>query len=260
MNLFVVSILVNAVLGIWALLSGDFGKIQGKVLGTSFLVSAAMLSILANSPAIRRRALWPAPLTGAVAGASGFALFIAMVWTETDDGRWFKLAGSFLVVAAGATLASSLALIATADGLRWLWLWPVENALITVLGITVLVGLWAEPDVEWYARLVGIESVLVAAMMLLIPVLARFTSPRQEIRDDGTPSGPATIRFCPSCGQPVTHAPLGTGEPAVCDACGLLFEVKTSPQTAVQPKTVLHSRAGTARERRSTASECRQGS
>lgn len=223
--LFVVSILVNAVLGIWALLSGEFGETQGKVLGTSFLVSAAMLSVLVNTPALRRGVLWPVPAVGAAAGASGFALFIVLMWTEAGDDRWFKLAGSFLVVAAGATLASSLALITTPAGpLRWLQL--LGNALITVLAVTVLYGLWIEPDTEWYARLVGVEGVLVAALTLLVPVLSRFTSTRRQGGNgDGIPPGPAAVRFCPSCGRPVAQGPPGTCVGIVCDGCGLTFEV-----------------------------------
>lgn len=231
LNLFVVSILVNTVLGIWALLAGDFGHTQGKVLGTSFLVSAAMLSVLVNLAAIRRRPLWPAPLVGAISGASGFALFIVLVWTEPGDDRWFKVAGSFLVVAAAATLASGLALIATPARIRWSR--PVGNALIGLLGFTVVVGLWAEPDADWYARLVGVQGVLVAAMTLLIPVLSRFTSPRHQAASGAAIApGPPIVRFCPSCGRPVAHGPLGSGVPTACDACGLAFEVKASPETA----------------------------
>lgn len=228
LKFFVVSVLANAVLGIWALLSGDFGQTQGKVLGTSFLVSAAMLSVLVNVPAIRRRALWPAPLVGAVAGASTFALFIVLVWTEPAEDPWIKLAGSFLVVAASGTLASSLALITPSARLKWLR--PVGNTLIALLGITILAGIWAEPDVDWYIRLLGIEGVLVAAITLLIPVLSRFSSPRRsEPSWEDTPPGTAAVRFCPSCGRPVAHGPLGAGSPTVCGACGLAFEVRVSP-------------------------------
>ncbi|MGB5759260.1 MAG: hypothetical protein WBM50_20270 [Acidimicrobiales bacterium] len=227
LNLFVASILVNAVLGIWALLSGDFGETQGKVLGTSFLVSAAMLSVLVNIPALRRRALWPAPSVGAAAGASGFALFIVLMWTEAGDDRWFKLAGSFLVVAAGATLASSLALLTKSAPLRWLQ--AVGNALITLLALTVLFGLWFEPDNDWFGRIIGVEGVLVAALTLLIPVLSRFASPRQEANGDIVAGGPAAVRFCPSCGRPVANAQPRAGAAIVCDGCGLTFEVTMWP-------------------------------
>ena len=83
----------------------------------------------------------------------------------------------------------------------------------------MLVGLWAEPDVDWFDRLLGIEGVLVAAVTLLIPVLSRFSSPRRrEPTWQDSPPGPAEVRFCPSCGRPVAHGPLGTGRPSVCEA------------------------------------------
>lgn len=217
LRLLVVSVLVNAVLGIWALLSGDFGETQGKIVGTSFLVSAAMLSVLVNLPALRKRALWPAPLMGVVFGAAGFALFIVLVWIEPDDDIWFKLAGSLLVVAVAATLTSSLDLITLSSQLRWLQLF--SGFLITSLAITIVAGLWAEPDASWYARLVGIEGVLVAATTLLIPVLARFSFGRQpETSGQALPGGPSTVRFCPSCGRPVAHSPVRASIPTVCKA------------------------------------------
>ncbi len=223
-GLFVVSVVINAVLGIWALLSGDFGETEGKILGTSFLVSAAMLSVLINAPAIRRQALWPVPAIGAVAGASGFALFIALVWSEAEADYWFKTAGSLLVIAAAATLAASLALLSVPHGFRWLRL--VGYILISVLAVTVIFGLWNEPDNEWYARLIGVEGVLVAAFTLLMPVLSRFTSPRVEAaKPEGELPATVALRFCPSCGRPMTATPLDTAVETTCPTCGLDFTV-----------------------------------
>lgn len=229
--LFVASILVNAVLGIWALLVGDFGTTQEKVLGSSFLLSAAMLSVLVNVPAIRRRPLWPAPLVGAIAGAFGFVLFIGLLWTEPDADGWDKLAGSSLVVAAAATLACGLALIPTPDRFRRMR--PVGNVLIALLGVSIVIAIWAEADTDWYARLVGVQGVLVAAMTLLIPVLSRFAGPDQQpAREAAEPGASPGVRFCPSCGSPVTPGPLGSGMSTTCAGCGLTFEVKASPGIA----------------------------
>lgn len=242
LGLFVGSIMANAVLGIWALLSGDFGDTQGKVLGTSFLVSAAMLSVLINIPGIRRRALWPAPLVGGIAGAFGFALFIVMVWTEPGNDNWFKLAGSCLVVAAGATLASSLALIAPPARLGWM-MQTVGITLIAVLCMTVLGGLWFEPDADWYARLVGVEGVLVAAVTLLIPVISRFAPRHKDGGETIAPAGPAAVRFCPSCGSPVELHPLGAETATVCDNCGLTFTVTLSAEVEPGSGLSVDSRA-----------------
>lgn len=229
LTLFVISIGANAVLGIWALLSGDFGETQGKVLATSFLVSAAMLSILVNIPAIRRRELWPVPAIGAAAGASGFAMLVALVWFEGDDDVWFRSVGSLLVVAAAATLAASLSLIGVPSRLAWVH--AVVDALIGLLAVTILYAIWFEPDTEWYARLVGIEAVLVAAMTLLVPVLSRFASPGET--GTGSPVAPGetpALRYCPSCGRALDGTyRLGAPEPVRCTGCELVFRVETDP-------------------------------
>ena len=125
------------------------------------------------------------------------------------------------------------------------FLHPVNNVFVTLLGITILIGLWAEPDVSWYARLLGVQGVLVAAMTLMIPVLARFSSSSssrlQEANCAATAGRPALIRFCPSCGRPVAPRPLATETPTVCDTCGLAFEVSEAPDFGA------HSVAGNSR-------------
>ncbi len=229
---FIASIVANAIIGIWALLSGDFGETQGKVLLTSMLTSAAMLSILVNMPAVRRRVLWPMPVVGAVSAAVGFALFIVLAWAEIETDEWMKLVGSLLVVAAAATLSSSLAIPSSQDVLRWLL--PLAHVLITVLALTLIYGMWFEPDSEAYARLVGVEAVLVAATTLVIPVLPRFAASRRRTAESQT-AGPTyaperdgrtqAIRFCPSCGQPVAENPMDAATPVQCANCGLRFTV-----------------------------------
>ncbi len=219
LNLFLVSIAINALLGIWALLVDDFGDTQGKILASSFLVSAAMLSALINAPAIGRRVHWPAPAGGAVAGAAGFTLFLVLLWFEPDGQFWYKLAGSLLVVAGAATLAGSLAMIGLPN--RFSVLERITDALIATLATTILVAIWGEVDAEWMARLIGIEAVLVAAFTLAIPALARFGG--SAVRPATT--GPPAIRFCPSCGSSVAERPLGTGVGSSCGRCGLRFDV-----------------------------------
>lgn len=235
LDAFVASIVVNAALGIWALLSGDFGETQGKILGTSFLLSAAMLAVLVNIPALRRRCLWPAPAIGAATGAAGFALFVVLLWTEAGDDRWFRLAGSFLVVAAAATLASSLTLIEIPALVGWLRV--AGNGLIALLAATILYGIWFDPGAAWYARSVGVQGVLVAASTLLIPVLSRFM-PSGQLAASHDETTPAAVRFCPLCGRPTSDGQRRLGVAVSCGGCGLDFEVTTSaggPSTRRSP-------------------------
>lgn len=198
LRLFVASVAVNAVLGIWALLVGEFGETQGKVLATSFLVSASMLAVLVNAPAIGRRALWPIPVVGAAAAVIGFAQAIVMMWAEAENEYWFKTVGSFLVVAGGATLAANLSLVRLPD--RYRPARPATYALITALAITILIAIWNEGGADWFGRLIGVLGVLVAAGSLLIPALARF-SPGDDA--DGNEADPPDLHRCPACGHPI---------------------------------------------------------
>jgi len=61
--------------------------------------------------------------------------------------------------------------------------------------VTVLAVLWNNGGDEWVARLIGIESIAVAAGTLLIPVLARFGRGTQL---------PVLAEFaCPHCGETI---------------------------------------------------------
>ena len=131
------------------------------------------------------------------------------------------------MVAAATTLAASLALVPASGPLRWLP--PLTDGLIAALAVTIVFGIWAEPDADWYPRLLGVEGVLVAAATLLLPVLSRFGGGRSEPRP--SPVEGYAIRFCPSCGRPVDHRPIGSGRSVVCDGCGLAFEVAVTSRS-----------------------------
>lgn len=214
------SIAINAVLGIWALLVDDFGQTQGKILATSFLVSAALLAVLVNGAPLQRRVLWPVPLIAAATAAGAFVLFIVLMWAETDHEVPLKLGFSGLVVGAGATLAGLLALIRLRDGHEPVK--AVDYLLTALLSMTAIVGIWMEPDADWYPRLVGVESVLVAAVTMTIPVLAKFAPPEAapEYHD-------VAIRFCPSCGRSVPYAPALGVVAVECKNCGANLLIST---------------------------------
>ena len=198
---FLVSVAVNAVLGIWALVSNDFGPTQEKILATSFCVSGAMLGVLVNSPAIGRRVRWPAPAVGAVSAATAFLLLIAVVWVELDSIWWGKTIASLLIAAAGTTLIGLIGLLALRPEYELLRL--IHTAATVVLVVTGVVALWAEIDADWVIRTIGVESIVVAALTLVVPALARYR-PLQEPSIDGA----AAVVVCPRCGA---HIDLSTG-------------------------------------------------
>lgn len=172
LRFFLGSIAANAAFGVWALLAGDFGQTEGKVLATSLLISAATLAVLVNGAPIQRRVLWPVPALAAVSAAGAFGLLIVLMWAELDENVPLKVVATGLIAGSGGTLAGLLALISLLPRYERLKLF--NNVLISVLVVTAVWGVWAELDKSWYARTLGVESVLVAATTLTIPVLWRF--------------------------------------------------------------------------------------
>ncbi|MGF1599426.1 MAG: hypothetical protein ACFCVK_21350 [Acidimicrobiales bacterium] len=217
---FLASIGVNAVLGIWALLTDDFGDTQGKVLATSFLASAAMMGLLANSTPLGRRLLWPVPTVGVVALVAGLALFDAILWFDGGSPTAERLAGTLVTVGVGATLASLLTLITLRREHEWLRL--VTDLLVAALTLTIVTIVWVEIDSSWLPRVIGVESVLVAALTIALPTLARFSPP-----PPASHPGTAVAFFCPACGS-LLPSPSPADTPAACAQCGMRFTVEVS--------------------------------
>lgn len=172
LRFFIASIGLNAALGILALLAGDFGQTEAKILVTSVLVSAAALSVLVNGAPIQQRSLWPIPAIAAASAAAAFGLLIVLMWAEIDNDVPLKTVGTALVIGAAGTLAGLLQLIELRPRHQWAKL--VNDGLISILALSVVWGIWAEPSGTWYARAIGVESILVAATTLAIPILWRF--------------------------------------------------------------------------------------
>lgn len=85
---FFASVAVNTAFGIYAVLAPDFGETQGKIVGTSLCITAAVVLALACEPAWQRKLLGPVPAAGAVLGAVGFSLAVAGIWAEPESEIW----------------------------------------------------------------------------------------------------------------------------------------------------------------------------
>lgn len=230
LRLFLVSIAVNASLGIWTLLLGEFGEIQGKILLTSFFVSAAMLAILANGAPLKNHVLWPLPAWSAASAAAGFLLFIAVIWSEADSDWPPKLATSALILGGGGTLIGLLQLIripSTVLAIR-----VMSSTVIVSLCVTTIFGLWYETESDWILRLIGVEAVLAAALALAIPALSRFQPTMPPVQHPEV-----SIRFCPSCGEYVGESPLDPDSVLSCPGCGLHFAVLDKRSVVRDPLT-----------------------
>ncbi len=220
LGLFFVSVACNAVIAIYALLAPGFGETEGRVLATSLYVTAALLLVLACSPALERRLLWPVPLVASACGVVAFAILIGILWTAEPPETITKVAGTALTAGVAGTLASLLVLARPARRYRAV---PAAAFVLTAVAAAMIVlGLWIEPDADIYGRALGAVLVALAALVVTIPVLHRLSVGEAEHAETPGVAGRREVGFCPGCGEPL---PPGATPAFTCPACGRTFTV-----------------------------------
>jgi len=220
-RLFIGSVALNAVLGTVALLSGDFGQTEGKVLATSFLVSGAMLSVLVNSTAIALRVVRPVPAFAAGALVFGLLLLIVAMWAEVDNDWMPKTIVSALMIGGVGTLVGLVALGVEPGSM--LVLRSLHGLFLgAALGMG-LVMLWTERASDPAGRILGVECVIAAALTLVIPVLSRSRHPLGVPGVGG--AGADSYGFCPICGASLGGT-VSWDVAQECDRCGAFFRVR----------------------------------
>lgn len=210
-RVFVVLVAINAAVAITVLVTEGFGETGGRILATSLSATAAVVMALASSTARRVSSLGPAWKVGIGAAILGFALVIASIWMA--DGvpeEVSKTTATALVVAAFVALTGLLAMVAPTTTLHWVYWLAVGVA--AALAMMAIVQAWAEIDEEWVGRSFGVVAVILAALIVVLPVL-RHTALARE---------PAVVRagFCPACGAPQTPTAAGR-----CTTCGVRYRV-----------------------------------
>ncbi len=223
LRVFVALVTLNAVLAIWALLAGDFGPTQGRILITSLFVTAAMIGLLVNVVPARRGVLWPVPPVSAALVVAAFALYIAFVWMDRAPEFWIKMASSALTVGVAGSLVGLLGLVPLRPGHHWLRF--ADDVVVGLLAATLLFLLWSpRGDSEVLGRIMGVEAVLVAALTLVIPVVSHYLPPAGASRGRDTGGADTWVRYCPRCGATL-DPPAEPGSTARCPSCGLRFTV-----------------------------------
>ncbi|MEC9293350.1 MAG: hypothetical protein VYC65_03590 [Chloroflexota bacterium] len=174
------SVTINAFLGIIALVVGDFGDTQGKVLLTSLSVSAASVLSLAMFPARVRGHLAGIPNIGIGLSITGFALLIIVIWFESGEELLWKVTASVLIfaIAAGHSCLISLFVLQP----RYFNVSKIAYCLVGLLSVLIVGAIWSEPGGEIFPRILGVLSILIAAATVSIPVLHRLTRTNEDVR------------------------------------------------------------------------------
>lgn len=178
----IVSFSLAAVVGIIALLSGEFGETQGRILLTTVLLGATSITALCHL-AIADRAMRVVGVVGLAASSVALVTGLVLIWRDWDSPGFDDLLKAFAtagVVAVSFAHANLLLLLAGRRrqviriGLM------VTLVMIAAVAIMIVLPIVSEGEIpgprneEWYWRLFGVVGILDALGTVVVPVLAIF--------------------------------------------------------------------------------------
>jgi hypothetical protein len=183
----IASLCLIALIAIAAILGGDFGETEARVVGTVLGIAVYSATSFAQVPLLERRPdlAWLA-WCGIAASAIGFVVVVSAIWSESDSSGTWRSATIFLVIA--VSLANTAVLISRrrpGDG----------PAVRMVLGLTIgavatlallLIAELSEHGThgESFYRLLGVVAVLWVLGMLLLPILRKAEATQRHGQSD----------------------------------------------------------------------------
>ncbi|MCF7975428.1 MAG: hypothetical protein K9N55_16545, partial [Phycisphaerae bacterium] len=119
LKVFIGFLALTALIAIISVLSGEFGKIQFKVLATTFSISAASICSMSCAAFMEKRKRTGLGLTGILLCAVGAVLVIVGLWPEIDSEVYWKTTVTVIVAAIALAHAFLLSLPDLDDRHTW---------------------------------------------------------------------------------------------------------------------------------------------
>lgn len=176
------SITLSALMGIWAILSGEFGELQGKILLTTLTVVGTSILGLACGSFLESSRSKNSPLKIVPSIGIIFALLAAvssflLIWSvyNFDDKGIFK---TFFITLLFAFSLAQLSLLSLAR-LAKRFYWSLTAAYVVILLLDSIIALLILAEFEgggdFIMRIIGVLSVIAASLTVMIPIFHRLS-------------------------------------------------------------------------------------
>jgi len=178
----IVSFSLAALVGIVALLSGDFGETQGKIILTTLLMGATSITALCHL-AIADRAMRLVGFVGLAASGVALITGLVLIWRDWNDASledWFRTFVIAGIIAVSFAHANLLLLLAGRRRLVIRIGLMVTLAMIAGVAIMLILVVASNGEIPgfenegWYWRLFGVIGILDVLGTVVVPVLAIF--------------------------------------------------------------------------------------
>jgi hypothetical protein len=166
---------LTALIAMISVLTGTFGKIQMKILGTTFTISAASICSMSCAAFINRKKLVQLGLLGIVLTISAAIMLIISMWWEIRSDVGEKVTITLSVFAVAFAFAFLLVLPKLDDRQKWVQM--VSSVSIGILALQMVIAVWLEGYIklnDWYFRLLAFVAIIVGLVTLVIPILMKL--------------------------------------------------------------------------------------
>jgi hypothetical protein len=160
---------VAALIGLVALVRGEFTDTDGKILGTLGITLGAGAVCLAGLALVDRRDLVPLGWATVAVGLAGYVVIAREIWSHFDGDEPFVTA---LLLLGVFLLATTARLLLRRDSLEPLF--GVHLVLLTFASAATVWLIWDEgPTPDSLAKVLGAAWILTGLTWFLVPVLGR---------------------------------------------------------------------------------------
>jgi len=175
------SVAFSALVGIGVILFGNFGEFETKVLLTAFTITVTSILGLACGAFLETGRGRVLPVCGIGLAILSAILWIILIWNGTIQNDYFvKTLMSVTLLSASCSLISLLS-IAKLDK-KFLWSHYAAHASVWTLAAILLFLIWTKIDAEdnWLARVIGVLSIVVAALTIMTPIFHWLSRQKPE--------------------------------------------------------------------------------
>lgn len=177
----IVTLSISALIGIFVIISGNGGELEGKILLTTASIGGFSLVSLCFPGLFERRKLKVVAYAGLVSCGIGLFFAFVVIWLDTMSYSMFedsgKLLGTFILSSVFLAQASLLLLLKPKSKSVWYSLIATVS-LITIVFIMIQLIIWVGDlvDFEEYVKALAVLSILEVLGTILTPILNKFSS------------------------------------------------------------------------------------
>jgi hypothetical protein len=216
--LFLGTLVLAALVGIYVLLFGTFGRTEEKILLTTLSISYFSVTSLACAAVLEKRRYPLLSIPGLAVSIAGFTVFLPSLWAGwLDHGPVTKITIILAVFSFSFAQTCLLSLVTLERRAIWVFYFAVAAILALAAIISVMIVL---DRGDWLLRLAGAVGIVDGCLSLCIPVLHRLGN-RLDV-----PTMAGEFKHielvCPRCGLRGTYS-IGSIH---CRRCSLAIEVR----------------------------------